>query len=121
MGLLVAGWDPTWTHSVVVHTPDAPRARPVVPRVVRKPRSVYRLDLLGVRFHRLVVIERVGADHRGHVLWRVRCDCGNETIAQASSLRTGGTRSCGCMNRERASHATRARNLARAAERRAGA
>lgn len=56
-----------------------------------------RIDLTGHRFDRLVVIgfpeRRPGT---GNVYWRCRCDCGKETVAGSSNLRTGKTRSCGC-------------------------
>lgn len=52
------------------------------------------LDLTGQRFGHLVAIERVHTD-KG-VLWKCRCDCGNETFAKTSVLRTGGKKSCGC-------------------------
>lgn len=55
-------------------------------------------DLTGRRFERLVVL---GPEKRNNVLlWRCRCDCGNETLAYSASLRKGLTRSCGCLNRE---------------------
>lgn len=60
-----------------------------------------RLDLQGKRFGRLVVI---GEDttypdpHHRHV-W-CECDCGNTKTISISSLRTGQTRSCGCLRRE---------------------
>ena len=30
-------------------------------------------------------------------MWRCKCDCGNETIVSKTHLRTGHTRSCGCL------------------------
>lgn len=54
---------------------------------------------LGERFARLVVIGT--ASHRGHhPHWVCRCDCGNEVTVSASNLRSGMTRSCGCLARE---------------------
>jgi hypothetical protein len=56
------------------------------------------LDVLtGRRFGRLVVIERGENDRFRHVSWRVRCDCGKERTVLALSLRSGNTRSCGCL------------------------
>jgi hypothetical protein len=56
--------------------------------------------VIGQRFSRLVVLEFVGksTDHR--LLWRCRCDCGNEAIVLGSDLRRQSTRSCGCLRRE---------------------
>lgn len=58
-------------------------------------------DLTGKRFGRLVVQERSGSSKCHVPVYRCRCDCGNETRSLANSLRTGGARSCGCLNRER--------------------
>jgi len=63
------------------------------------------IDLTGKRFGRLVVVERAD-DHR----WSCRCDCGNEKTLPGDSLRSGQTRSCGCLRRE--TSGARAANLA---------
>lgn len=60
-----------------------------------------KIDLTGRKFGRLTVIEEAGRDKFGAVLWRCRCDCGNESIVLSNSLRRGNTLSCGCLNRER--------------------
>lgn len=56
-------------------------------------------DIRGQRFGRLVALEPVGRDEQGYVLWRCKCDCGNEKIASTKSLGKG-TSSCGCYSRE---------------------
>lgn len=48
----------------------------------------------GERFHKLTVLENAGLMGR-QKLWRVRCDCGQESIKQAGHVRYGKTRSCG--------------------------
>lgn len=53
-------------------------------------------NLTGKRFGKLVAIENVGIDKWGHVIWKCKCDCGNETIVRGSSLTSGDTISCGC-------------------------
>lgn len=60
------------------------------------------IDITGKRFGRLVVIHRSGQDKHGLVLWRVHCDCGNETNVLGCNLKTGNTTSCGCYGKERA-------------------
>lgn len=55
-------------------------------------------DIAGERFGRLVAIECIGVDNEKRALWRCRCDCGRETIVQGKSLRSGNTKSCGCLN-----------------------
>ena len=56
------------------------------------------IDLTGQRFGKLTVLEKSTLNN-GHTNanWRCRCDCGNEKIARAASLRSGATRSCGCL------------------------
>jgi hypothetical protein len=53
------------------------------------------LQLKGQRFNRLIVVEKVGS------LWKCKCDCGGETIAQAYDLINGKVQSCGCYNIEK--------------------
>lgn len=33
--------------------------------------------------------------------WRCKCECGNETIADRSSLMSGNTKSCGCLKKRK--------------------
>lgn len=54
----------------------------------------------GQRFGRLVVVVRVENGAGGKVRWRCRCDCGTEVEVFATGLRSGRTRSCGCLRRE---------------------
>lgn len=63
------------------------------------------LDLAGQRFGRLVVVEQAG--HRNGVsLWRCLCQCGGSKEVTRLHLRSGGTQSCGCLQRERAAEAS---------------
>jgi hypothetical protein len=61
-------------------------------------------DLSGQRFSRLTVISRaddyVAKNGTRQVCWRCVCDCGNETIVRATSLKDGDTQSCGCLRAE---------------------
>lgn len=65
-----------------------------------------KIDLTGQPFCRLVVIREAGRDKGGHVLWLCRClgkngdDCGKETVVRSNDLRSGKTKSCGCLSRE---------------------
>ena len=60
-----------------------------------------KIDMTGRVIGRLLVIEECGRDSHGEVLWRCRCECGNEVIVLGSNLRNERTTSCGCYNRER--------------------
>ena len=55
------------------------------------------IDITGKRFGNLVVTKKHSVDSRGEMLWQCKCDCGNETITLSSYLRTGHTKSCGCL------------------------
>jgi hypothetical protein len=55
------------------------------------------ISLVGNRYGKLVVIERVENNRVGHVCYRCKCDCGGETIVDATNLRNGNTNSCGCI------------------------
>lgn len=57
-------------------------------------------DLSGRRFGRLVAIEVDSRNWQGKTMWRCRCDCGNETVVKSDSLKSGHTRSCGCLYTE---------------------
>lgn len=59
-----------------------------------------KLDLLGQRFGRLVVIEEVGKNKHGLYAWNCKCDCGNEVEATTGNLKSGSTKSCGCLRKE---------------------
>lgn len=58
------------------------------------------VDLTGIEFGRLTVVERCGRDNRGEAMWLCVCECGKERKIRGSSLRVGLTKSCGCLNKE---------------------
>ena len=65
-------------------------------RVWRLEHSRKKLDLTGQRFGKLTVTgpaENIGS----RTAWRCRCDCGQETVVKTCHLRSGHTRSCGCL------------------------
>lgn len=53
-------------------------------------------DLVGMRFGKLTVTGYAGKRSGMHQ-WRCICDCGKETIAGQTLLRSGKTKSCGCL------------------------
>lgn len=55
------------------------------------------IDLAGIRFGRLEVIERAGSSQHRAAQWRCRCECGNDIVTTGNSLRKGVTKSCGCL------------------------
>ena len=58
------------------------------------------VDRTGQVFGKLTVLEQAGRDKLKKVLWRCRCECGNETVVVSGSLVTGNTTSCGCTFKE---------------------
>jgi hypothetical protein len=59
-----------------------------------------KIDLMGKRFGRLLVVEEITPDKRGEFRWRCVCDCGEEKTTTGHYLRTGKTTSCGCYRKE---------------------
>lgn len=53
-------------------------------------------QISGLRYGRLVVIERVGRTKHYLSTWRCICDCGNEITVISGNLHTGNTTNCGC-------------------------
>lgn len=60
-------------------------------------------DEVGKKYNRLLVLNQEVSDHRGTVRWKCRCDCGKITIVRGTDLRLGITKSCGCLQKEKAS------------------
>lgn len=58
-------------------------------------------DMIEKRFDRLIVREEAGINNQGQILWLCDCDCGGTIITTGTNLRTGGTHSCGCYNKDR--------------------
>ena len=54
------------------------------------------IDLTGMRFGKLLVVEQAESAPDNSARWLCRCDCGNEYIARSRSLRDGSVVNCGC-------------------------
>ena len=67
-------------------------------------------DLTGLQFGRLSVIGR-SENHGKHVRWSCVCDCGKSATVSSTHLKTGHTKSCGCVRDEVAS--CRAKSMAK--------
>ena len=63
-----------------------------------------RIDLTGKKFGRLTVIEQaesyVEPSGRKYIMYRCKCQCGNECVVRGTNLSNGHTTSCGCYQRE---------------------
>ena len=57
-------------------------------------------DITGMKFGRLTVLRLSHKDNRHECHWLCKCDCGNEKTVSGNKLRSGNTKSCGCMQKE---------------------
>lgn len=53
-------------------------------------------DLTGLRIGKLTVLKPTDQRIRSAVVWRCRCDCGNEILVESRRLKPGVVYSCGC-------------------------
>lgn len=67
-------------------------------------------NLAGQRFGRLLVLEQTPNRKNGCVVWKCKCDCGNEVFASSGYLVSGRKRSCGCLASEIAAQTARTGN-----------
>jgi hypothetical protein len=67
-----------------------------VPVVARR-REARAVDLRPFTYGRLHPLERAGRNGFGDAMWLCACECGETRIVSARNLRTGNTRSCGCL------------------------
>lgn len=54
----------------------------------------------GQRYGRLTAVAFVRMGKNSQAIWTFMCDCGNEHVAMASSVRRSDTKSCGCLKIE---------------------
>ena len=59
-----------------------------------------KIDLTGQRFGRLIVLCEDGRTNGSMVKWKCQCDCGDIVSVSGNDLRSGKTKSCGCLCRE---------------------
>jgi hypothetical protein len=59
-----------------------------------------RLDISGQRYRRLVAISPHSQDKFQRWKWNCVCDCGRMVVVSSNNLRTGNSKSCGCLDAE---------------------
>lgn len=60
-------------------------------------------NIIGQRFGRLVVIEKTDKrTNKREVVWKCKCDCGQECETTSNRLSRGTVKSCGCLQKEAA-------------------
>lgn len=57
-----------------------------------------KIDIVGKKYNRLTVLEQI--IHNKRYCCKCLCDCGKITIVNSSKLKSGHTKSCGCLNYE---------------------
>lgn len=62
----------------------------------------FLIDLIGQRYGRLAIVDRAPNTAAGLARWLCQCDCGATKIVTGDGLRSGSTKSCGCLQRETA-------------------
>lgn len=60
-----------------------------------------RLNLVGQKFNRLLVLEDTKKNKNHSSLWICKCDCGKIKTVRGIDLKTNNTKSCGCLNKEK--------------------
>ena len=60
------------------------------------------IDMLGTKYGRLTIVSRAKNTETRSV-WNCVCDCGNTLSVQGKKLRSGHTKSCGCIRKETSS------------------
>ena len=78
-----------------------------------------KINMIGQKFGRLIVYERHGTDKNRNILWLCTCNCGQLKIVRASCLRSGDTKSCGCLRSENG-HNTSSLNITHGHSKRIG-
>jgi hypothetical protein len=58
------------------------------------------MDLTGMRFGKLTALNFTRKEKDKHFFWNCKCDCGKTITVSSSHLKSGHTRSCGCLYAE---------------------
>lgn len=61
------------------------------------------LDLTGKKINKWTVLSRAENNSRGGSMWLCECECGTLKIVRGYTLKKGTSKSCGCLQRKRAS------------------
>lgn len=56
------------------------------------------INMVGEKYGKLRIIERAESNKNGHVCWKCVCDCGATKTVESGKLRSGHTKSCGCLH-----------------------
>ena len=59
-------------------------------------------DITGTKWSKLTAISFSHRGFRGNQHWKFKCDCGAQKVLALAEVKRGKTKSCGCLNREKA-------------------
>lgn len=62
------------------------------------------IDIAGQKYGRLTVLKRSEKKVKYSAVWECKCDCGNIVDVATSDLKSGATKSCGCLLKENKLH-----------------
>ncbi len=62
--------------------------------------ATHHTGLEGLRFNRWTFVRFSGRDQHSRAQWECRCDCGSIKVVDVDNVRSGKSRSCGCLNSE---------------------
>lgn len=57
----------------------------------------YSISHAGEKYNRVTTIEYRGRDSKRKQLWLCKCDCGTLFVTRLANLKSGNTKSCGCL------------------------
>lgn len=60
-------------------------------------KNAHTEDLTGSTFKNLLVLKKVENDKHRNALWLCKCICGNTVVVSTNALKSGNTKSCGCL------------------------
>lgn len=71
------------------------------------------VDIVGQEFNRLLVLKFMGLGSHNQRIWLCLCNCGNGVVVSSTSLNSGSTQSCGCLQRERTGNSRRSHGMSK--------
>ena len=63
-------------------------------------------NLIGQKFGRLTVIKKSDRSNKAKIYWSCQCECGNIKEVRPDALKSGATKSCGCISKEKSEDLT---------------
>lgn len=67
---------------------------------LKQAKAEKKYSLVNQKFGRLLVLWKSKTKSGRSMVWDCRCDCGEVVPVTGTSLRTGETKSCGCLNKD---------------------